>query len=533
MAEPYTTSIHLFITSDLHGYIYPINYRSKDKTPLGLSRLATIVKKKRETISNMLLLDNGDAIQGSPFSYYHASFKKEKPNPVIQAMNYLKYDAATIGNHEFSYGLDHFRKAVKQSAFPWISANIVEKKSERPAFFIPYIMKTIDGVRIAILGLTTHFLPYWEDQEHLQGIEVKNAAETAKKWVETIQREESPDVLIVSYHGGIERDLDTGILTEPSSGENQAYQICREVADIDILITGHQHRTEYAEINGVTVIQPGSFGRMLGEIEIKLKKQNSRWSITEKLPTLTEVTETDYPDSGMLQLLQEEEQEVQQWLDEPIGTAEEGLQVTDPFQLRLNEHPFVELVNKVQMEAAGAEISCTAFFDEKAPGFNRDIKIRDVVANYTYPNTLKVKRLTGYDIKQALEKSATYFHLNEKGEVGVSYDYIEPKPRHYVYDMWEGIQYEINLSSPVGSRITKLEHQGKPVIYDQHYDVVMNNYRAGGGGEYSMFAYRPVIRSVGTSMVELLIRYIKKHSPLKAECNHNWKVTWQKKKELK
>lgn len=525
MSEMDKKTVTLLITSDIHGYIYPTNYKKQNVSPLGLSRLATLVKEKRLKEKNVLLIDNGDAIQGSPFTYYHRNFQNEKPNPVIQAMNYMKYDAAAIGNHEFSYGLEYFLKAAKQSDFPWLSANIVEEDKEASSLSKPYTIKIIDGIRIAILGVTTHFVSFWENEEHLAGLQVKDAAESTKKWVERIRAEEAPDILIAAYHGGIERDLDTGIVTEPGTGENQAYQICREVDGIDVLITGHQHREVHANVNGVVVIQPGSFGQSLGEIEIKLGKKAGHWSIEEKIPNIRRIREEDEPDAGLLQLLEETEEQVQNWLDEPIGKGAAELKITEPFQVRFKEHPFIELVNKVQMQATGARISCTALFDENSPGLSGEITIRDVLANYTYPNTLRVKRLTGYDIKQALEKSATYFHVDENNKVDVSMDYIEPKERHYLYDMWEGINYRIELSKPVGSRITWLEHQGRPIIYDQHYDVVMNNYRAGGGGEYKMFTDRPVVYSVQTGMVELLIDYIREHSPLKAECNHNWQIT--------
>lgn len=519
-----TEKINLLVTSDIHGYIYPTNYKDKDRHPLGLSRIANLAKQKRAGDGHVLLLDNGDAIQGSPSSYYHATYQKERPNPVIEAMNYMKYDAAAIGNHEFSFGMEYFQKAAAQSEFPWLSANIIKQQDQLPAFSTPYIIKEVNGIRIAVLGITTHFLSNWETPEHLEGIQIEKPVEAAKRWVEYIRNNESPDVLIVSYHGGIERDLQTGIATEPPTGENQAYQICREINEIDVLITGHQHRTVKAEIDGVTVIQPGSFGQVLGEIEITMEETENGWTIKKKQPSLTVVSEKHEPDRALMELVANQEQEVENWLDQSIGTAEDGLRIEDPFHARLKEHPFIELVNKVQMHASGADISCTALFDNKSPGLSGDIAIRDVVANYPYPNSLKVKRLSGYDIKEALEKAATYFHVTYSNEIEINPDYLDPKERPYIYDMWEGIHYEINISNPVGSRITQLEHRGRPILYDHQYEVVMNNYRAGGGGDYKIFTNKPVIRTISKTMVELLINYIREHTPVKAECNHNWRV---------
>ena len=152
--------------------------------------------------------------------------------------------------------------------------------------------------------------------------------------------------------------------------------------------------------------------------------------------------------------------------------------------------------------------------------------MRAVVSNYIYPNTLKVIRITGQDMKDALEQSASYFEQYDGKEIKVNPSFITPKPQHYNYDMWEGIEYLIDISKPIGERIVKLEYKGKPVEPEKEYDVVMNNYRASGGGNYFMYQNKPVIKEIPTDISEIIANYILENKVVKATVNHNWKVIY-------
>ena len=148
------------------------------------------------------------------------------------------------------------------------------------------------------------------------------------------------------------------------------------------------------------------------------------------------------------------------------------------------------------------------------------------MSNYIYPNTLKVIRISGQDIKDALEQSAEYFELTLAGEVQVSSKFRDPKPSHYNYDMWEGITYTLNISRPIGMRVVKLEYEGEPLDLEASYNVVMNNYRAAGGGNYAMFQDKPVIKDIPTDVAELLAGYIMERGTIEARVNENWEVIW-------
>ncbi|HDR7793555.1 TPA: bifunctional metallophosphatase/5'-nucleotidase [Bacillus luti] len=524
MKEKQTVTLNILLTSDIHGTVYPIHYHDNSSAELGLAKISTLIKKERTQNTNVLLIDNGDFIQGTPLTYHYATYEKDKKNPMSLLANYLNYDAAIVGNHEFNYGMDILNHAVETANFPYLSANILDKNIKEPYFGKPYIIKHIESnIKIAILGVTTHYIPNWEQAHHIQDLLFEDALETTKKWVSYIHEHEKPDLLVVAYHGGFERDLQTGEPTESLTGENQGYAICHEIEGIDILLTGHQHREIAQAVCGVTILQTGCNGHSVGKIAVTFEKMEQKWVKKESYSELLSVQGME-ADPNTLSLVVDYEANTQKWLDQPIGIIYGDMKISDAMQTRLQDHPFIEFINKIQMDVANVSISCTSLFHNTSPGFQKHVTMRDIVSNYIYPNTLKVIRITGADIKDALELSATYFTLDVDREIIVNPTYIEPKPAHYNYDMWEGISYVLNISKPVGERVESLQYKGAPLHMNEEYDVVMNNYRASGGGNFFMFQNKEVIKDIPTDMSELIANYILKYKTIEATNNNNWRV---------
>ncbi|MGN7174691.1 bifunctional metallophosphatase/5'-nucleotidase [Cytobacillus sp. SAFR-174] len=516
----------ILATSDVHGHVYPYYYGTDENAEHGLGKLAALIKREKEQSEISILIDNGDLIQGTPLTYYYSRYLKNQKNPMIQILNKLEYDAAVIGNHEFNYGKNTLARAVSESNFPWLSANILFNSTKETYFGLPYKIKTFaNGLKTAVIGVTTQYIPNWEKRQHIEQLSFESAVVSLKRWVSYIQEEEKPDLIIVSYHGGFEKDIKTGELTEEQTGENEAYRICTDVPGIDVLITGHQHRfIEGEQVNGVSIVQPGFNGQALAKVTVKFRKRHNDWLIDEKNSALI-YPNGIMPDHEVLQLAGYYESKTQNWLDTVIGEIEGDMVIKDIFKARLNEHPLIEFINKVQMEAAGADISCTALFHEGAPGFKSKVTMREIVSNYIYPNSLCVLRISGKDIKDALERSASYFELNSDGEIIVNPEFSYPKPQHYNYDMWEGIEYKIDVSRPRGSRITELLYKGHPIREDGEYHAVMNNYRAAGGGGYYMFKDKPVVKEILTDMTELLAGYFSEKGKVIPTLNCNWEVS--------
>ncbi|MBK5349938.1 bifunctional metallophosphatase/5'-nucleotidase [Bacillus sp. TH44] len=525
MNQNQIVTLNILLTSDVHGTVYPIHYQDNSKAEIGLAKISTLIKKERSQNANVLLIDNGDFIQGTPFTYHYATYEKDMENPMSLLANYLEYDIVIIGNHEFNYGMDILNNAVATANSPYLSANILDKNRKEPYFGKPYIIKHIESnIKIAILGVTTHYIPHWEQAHHIKDLQFEDAFETTKKWVSYIRKHEKPDLLVVAYHGGFERDLQTGVPTEVLTGENQGYAMCHEIEGIDILLTGHQHREiAHTVINGVTILQTGCNGHSVGKVTVTFEKAEQKWVKKESYSELLPV-QGIAADQDVLSLVANYEEKTQNWLDKPIGIIYGDMQISDAMQTRLQAHPFIEFINKIQMDIANVSISCTSLFHNTSPGFPKHVTMRDIVSNYIYPNTLKVIRITGADIKDALELSASYFTLKADGTIIVNPTYIEPKPQHYNYDMWEGISYVLNISKPIGERVESLQYKGAPLNMNEEYDVVMNNYRASGGGNFFMFQNKLVVKDIPTDMSELIANYILKHKRIEATKNENWKV---------
>lgn len=529
MIAPASITATILFTSDIHGHLYPTDYRGPGDKPVGLIKLAAHIERERQQDPALLLIDGGDLIQGTPLMYHYAKFDRSGRHPAARALNALRYDLVVPGNHEFNYGRALLDQAIADSDCPWVSANIVQAADGQPTFGQPYRIFTLPAdIRIAVLGVTTSFIPNWEEPSHIEGLAFEDALDATARWVSYIREHEKPDAVIVCYHGGFERDPETGAPTEPLTGENQGYAICERLSGaVDVLLTGHQHRLLAGSIHGVAIGQPGSAGEALCRVELKFEPStDGGWSLCSREVQLLSASEAAATDETLLSLFAEDERKTQEWLNQPIGRTEGDLSIPDPFKARQGDNAFTEFVNRVQLAVTGADISCAAIFTNEARGLGERITMRDIVSNYIYPNTLKVLRLSGQDIRAALEQNACYFERTEAGELQVAPAYLAPKPQHFNYDMWEGIEYVLDISKPVGQRVVKLERDGVPLNPDASFDVVMNSYRAGGGGNFDMLKGKPVVREIPTDMTEVLADYIGRHGVIRAECNGNWKVIY-------
>ena len=251
--------ITILSTSDVHGYFYPTDFSTiDDHHELGFLKAASLIRKvKADEKPNeiVLYIENGDIIEGSPMDSYAYNTREttDYSQKIISLVNLLKPDAAVLGNHEFNYGLDYLGQVLKERSFPILGANISGESSSR-IVDAPYKIIEEKGVKIGIVGLTTQFIPHWEDPTNIGGLHFASAFDTLKETVTQLRSQ--VDVLLAAYHGGFEADLITGQPTEKQTGENEGSAILREIPEIDALVTGHQHRREAAIVNGIPVTQP-------------------------------------------------------------------------------------------------------------------------------------------------------------------------------------------------------------------------------------------------------------------------------------
>src|SRR6266853_2569726 len=239
---PPRAHVVILSTTDMHGRVFPIDYYTNKYDNVGIAKVATLVKEARKNDPDLLLVDSGDTIQGTPLEYFHNKRNNAPPDPMMLAMNALHYDSMTVGNHEYNFGLKVLEKARSEAKFPWLSANTYNKGTVE-THYQPYIVKEVDGVRVGILGLTTPGIPNWENVPNYAGLEFKEAVSEAKKWVAVLRDKEKVDLVVITMHMGIEEDLRTGILN-PSQvpNENAAIAIARQVPGVDVILMGHTHR---------------------------------------------------------------------------------------------------------------------------------------------------------------------------------------------------------------------------------------------------------------------------------------------------
>lgn len=503
--------IKILATSDVHGYISPYRYSDKSLANQGLARLSGHIQRLRD--ENTLLIDNGDCLQGSPLNYYHSLFEKEALHPMAKAMNALGYDYYNLGNHDFNFGLTMLHHYMDALTPQCLTGNIYE--NQKPLGKSYTIHHFDDTHCIALIGVTTQHVPVWEQPKNIEGILFENAFDYVKKTVSWIQQNEKVDGIVVVYHGGYEKDLETGKETELLTGENLAWKMCNEIDGIDLLISGHQHRSFASICNNTHTTQTACNGQEMAYIEWDLDKHEIK----------TEILKADQPiDENLMQLIQTEENKTQQWLDEPLGRLKEGdLLVQDEFDARLHKHPVISFINQVQLSfASKAVLSAQALFNN-AVGFNQEITMRDLVSTYVYPNTLMCLEMDGKTLKLFLEKCAEYFDVID-GKIGINPAYCSPKPQHYNYDMVDGLDYTIKVSNPIGNRIIKMIYQGKEVQEDDRLVMVMSNYRAGGGGDFDMLKACKVVQDIQKDMVECLAEYIRNHPVLEIKHENNIEV---------
>ncbi|EKK20370.1 2', 3'-cyclic-nucleotide 2'-phosphodiesterase [Fructilactobacillus florum 8D] len=512
--------IKILSTSDVHGFIYPTDYSSPDKTtPLGLLKAGSLIsriKDQSQPDELVLAVENGDLIQGSPLTSYLADHPQSDQSFLTKITSKIGYQAGILGNHEFNFGLEFLRHAESQRNYPLLGANL-HGHDRTGISDQPYQIIEEQGVKIVILGLTTAFVPNWEAPKNLGDLQFESILSTAARLLPSLRS--LADVVIVAYHGGFEADLTTGQATEPATTENEGYRLLTSIPGIDALITGHQHRKLAGHLNGVPYTQPGLHGTYVGEIELTLDQAHHVVSSTSQLlPTANEPLDPNIMPSSAL------EDQVQGWLSQSLGEhVGASMRIADPLTARQHGHPYLTFVNQVQMDAVDTDIAATALFNDELNGFPTKLTLRDIFNNYPYPNLAVAELVTGRELRQALEQCASFFQIN-CGQLQINPKFCEPKPQLFNYDLYTGINYEFDIRKPIGHRVTYLTYHEKAVTEEQQLIVAMNNYRAIGGGNYPMFASSKIQRQSQKTIPNLMIDYLKNHQPYQAQSPHNFSL---------
>jgi 2',3'-cyclic-nucleotide 2'-phosphodiesterase/3'-nucleotidase len=521
LAATERAQVTLLATTDLHGRILPYDYYADQPAEVGLAKLATLIRQARQDAPDLLLLDCGDTIQGTPLAYFHNRKNNTPPDPMMLVMNSLGYVSMTPGNHEYNFGLGVLEKARREAVFPWLSANTYRTGTDETAFD-PYLIREVNGVRVGILGLTTPAIPNWENPENFAGLEFRPLVSEAQKWVAILRDREQVDAVVVAVHCGVEENLATGRMAPGDfTGENAALALARGVPGIDVMFLGHTHRDLPAlVVNGVLLSQAGRWGDRLVRADLTFAREaGGRWTLAAKAARSLPVTADTPADPAVLALAAPYHRETQDWLSRTIGTSARPLEASTA---HLEDSALLDLIHRAQLEAGAADVSIAANFNPRARVPAGPVTVRDIAGLYVYENTLYVIEVTGAQLKAALEHSARYFLPYEEGKTPA--ELIDRNIPGYNFDIAEGVTYELDLRRPRGDRIRNLAFQGTPLTPDRLLRLATNNYRYNGGGGYTMFKGAKVLARSGTEIRDLIIDWVERHGEIPAEPTGNWRI---------
>ena len=494
-----TVSLKVIETSDVHGHFFPYDFMERKPLKGTLMRANTYINKEREKFGkeNLLLIDNGDILQGQPCVYWSNYVMPEDENLAARVINYMQYDAETVGNHDIEPGHQVYDKWIREVRCPLLGANIVKAGSDGKADpkniyegIQPYSIHYIDGVKIAVIGMLTPAIPNWLNKSIWKGIEFEEMTSCAKKWIAYLKEVEQPDLIFGLFHSG----KDGGIVT-PDYEENATAAVAKEVPGFDIIFFGHDHQVHNEWITNndgqqVLIIDPSCWAQNIAEAEIELTYENGKLTKKDIKGEIVSVRDEEI-DEQMMSHFQKDIDAVKAYVSEKIGRFETAIHTRESF---FGNAAFTDLIHNLQLQITKADISFNAPLSFNTTINAGDVTMADMFKLYRFENLLFVLRMTGEEIRKHLEYSYDMWTNTmtspEDHALRLNTNYKEDQQRagfqYYTFnfDSACGIDYEVDLTKPDGEKVRILQmSNGEPFDEKKWYKVAMNSYRANGGGE--------------------------------------------------
>lgn len=526
-AETGEKTITILGTSDMHSNIWGFSYEdNKESTNNGMARLYTYIQQVRAENPNTLLVDAGDTIQGTIMTDDIYNKTPKDPHPVIAAMNFMGYDAMTLGNHEFNWGMDAMTGILNQAEFPMLAANVLTKDGKFVTGEGWTILETA-GVKVAVIGVVTPNVPIWDGGK--QGIEdgTYEAANLAVKKA-IAQIGDKADIIMVSAHMGMYAEFDE------ENGSDSAQKILEDNPQIDILQVAHNH-VVIKETQGTTVIGGGrNGGRDIARFDLTLDGDNN---VTASTVEIVDMKDTA-PSQAIrdIPLVAEAQEKTINYIQggtgadgepgEPLGVTTAKFQPADEIaglpEGKLRDTAVMDLINQIQLENSEADVSAAALFKDTSDLPLGNINYGNIFDIYKFDNTLYRVPVTGAELKAYMEWSAECYNQWMPGDMNISFD---PEYPGYLYDMFAGVEYDINLSKPKGERIENVMFQGKPLTDDQTLTLAVNNYRYSSALKNGGLVEGKKEWESSGSIRDMIVAYFADHSPAKPTVDNNWEIT--------
>lgn len=481
-----TVTLRLVETSDVHGAFFPYNFTERTPMRGTMARVSTYINRQRKQFGqNLILLENGDILQGQPTCYYTNYVQTSQPNIAAEVINYLKYDAQTFGNHDVETGHAVYDKWMTDLQCPTLGANIINTQTGQP-YVKPYLLLEREGVKVAILGMLTPAIPNWLHQNLWSGLRFEEIVACAQKWVRHLKEVEKADVIVGLFHCGWE-----GGITTTQYDEDATKKVAEQVKGFDVIFFGHDHTERNATLpNGVVCLDPSANAQKVAEATIQCTKKNGRWTVTDKQGQLVDITDEDI-DQDFISHFQPQIDSVKAYVERQIGTFLSPIRSRDAF---FGSAAFTDYIHQLQLEETHADVSFNAplVFDTEIKA--GPVYMSDMFKLYRYENQIYTLRMTGHEIRQMLELSYDQWvntmqspddHImlladkshNDKQRMGF-------KNLTFNFDSAAGIDYEVDVTKPDGQKvIIKQFTDGRKFDEDAWYTVAMNSYRGNGGGE--------------------------------------------------
>ncbi|MBP5340060.1 MAG: bifunctional metallophosphatase/5'-nucleotidase [Prevotella sp.] len=535
MGTTKTVKLRIVETSDVHGCFFPYDYVEKRPLKGTLARVSTYVQRLRGQYGkNLLLLENGDILQGQPTCYWTNYVASDEENIAASVVNYLKYDAQAFGNHDVETGHAVYDKWVREVNCPVLGANIVDKATGQP-YVKPYAIFYRDGVKIAVLGLLTPTIACWLNESLWQGLEFRDMVESARQWMRHLKEVEQPDLIIGLFHSG----KDGGIVMDNGLEEDATARVAREVPGFDIIFYGHDHIQHNERLgNDVLTLNPSCWALNVADAEVTLTYNDGRLVKKDISGNVVSVR-NEAVDERMVSHFRPQTDRIEAYVNRRIGRFETGASTRDSY---FGSSAFTDFIHNIQLQISGADISFNAplSFDSRIePG---DVTVADMFKLYRFENQYYVLRMRGKEVRGFLEESYDRWvdtmrgpedHLlllNDESQG----DQQRMGFRNYTFnfDSAAGIVYVVDVSKPKGQkvRITSMA-DGTPFDENREYKVVMNSYRGNGGGDLltkgAGIAKADIdARIVYQSPLDLrhyIMKEIERMGNVRPEPNNNWR----------
>lgn len=538
-AQEQEVKLKIVQTSDVHGNYYPYDFIQQCDAKGSLARVCNYVQKERKAYGDcLILLDNGDILQGQPSAYYYNYIDTTSAHLCAEMLNYMKYDAGNMGNHDIETGRKVFDRWAKDCKFPILGANIVETKTGTP-HFKPYIVLERQGIRIAILGMITPAIPAWLSENLWKGLRFDDMEETARRWMKVIREQEKPDLVIGLFHSGKKPYLLNG-----KYNENASADIARRVVGFDVVLMGHDHALACEKIQNVAgdtvwIVNPANNANKISEVEISMLLKQGK--ITKKNIESRLVSMEDYDiDSDFMKHFKTQEKSVQSFVSRKIGTMEQTISTRPAY---FGPSAFIDLIHQLQLAISGADISLAAPLSFDAEIQAGDICVSDMFNLYKYENMLYTMNLTGSEVRKALEMSYALWTqrmnsatdnlllLRENQRPGAE-DRAKFVNASYNFDSAAGIRYTVDVTRPEGSKVHIISMaDGTPFEEEKMYKVAVNSYRGNGGGELlTQGAGIPqeklserILNSTDKDLRYYLMKYIEQKGHIEPRALNHWK----------